>query len=37
MEKAMTQPWKELGDFKFKIAFKVGAPGASWGEIKEIK
>jgi uracil-DNA glycosylase family 4 len=37
MTKAMTQPWKELGGFNFKIAFKVGEPGASWGELKEKK
>ena len=37
MEKAMTQPWKELGGFQFKVAFKVGRPGESWGEIKEKK
>src|SRR6267378_1166234 len=37
MSKAMTQAWAPLGGFKFKIAFKVGEPGASWGELKEQK
>jgi len=37
MGKAMMQPWKELGGFKFNIAFKVGNPGASWGELHEVK
>lgn len=37
MYKTMTQPWPELGGFQFKVAFKVGQPGASWGEIKEKK
>jgi len=37
MYAAMTQPWKELGGFKFKVAFKIGAPDASWAEIKEKK
>jgi uracil-DNA glycosylase family 4 len=37
MKKAMTQPWRELGGFQFKVAFKVGEPDASWGELEERK
>lgn len=37
MQKTMTQPWPELGGFQFKVAFKIGKPGASWAEIKERK
>jgi len=37
LTKAMTQQWPQLGGFQFKIAFKIGAPGASWAEIREQK
>lgn len=37
MNLAMTQPWKEMGGFSIGVAFKVGKPGASWGECEDYK
>jgi len=34
MNRAMAQPWGELGGFAIPAAFKVGAPNSSWGELQ---
>jgi len=37
MNAAMSQPWKELGGYSVPVSFKVGQPGDSWAEIKEVE
>jgi len=33
----MRQPWAELGGFSLDVECKIGAPGASWGELEKVK
>lgn len=33
----MEQPWDELGGFRLGVEVKLGAPGASWGELEKWK
>lgn len=33
----MRQPWAELDGFSLDVECKVGAPGASWGELEKVK
>lgn len=37
VSRVMTQPWRELQGFAIPIECKLGAPGASWGELVPIK
>lgn len=32
----MEQPWKELQGFSLRVETKLGAPGASWGELEKL-
>lgn len=36
IKRVMEQPWKELGGMSIPIDVKLGAPGASWGEVKTV-
>lgn len=33
----MEQPWPELEGFSLSVECKIGAPGASWGELRKVK
>lgn len=37
MKATMQQPWTQLGGYSFPAEFKVGEPGASWGELEAYK
>jgi DNA polymerase I-like protein with 3'-5' exonuclease and polymerase domains len=37
IKQAAEQYWPELGGMNIPVAFKVGEPGQSWGELKEVK
>lgn len=37
MKKTLEQPWTQLGGYSFPAEFKVGAAGASWGELESYK
>lgn len=37
VKRVMEQPWRELGGMHIPVEMKLGAPGASWGELEPFK